>query len=157
MKKVLGKKGLGLIELIVVVGIVGFALTVLAGLGNYALKISSSLKQNVIAVNLASEMIEAAKAMKNENWSNISSLNLETPYSPTLSNHKWGANAGSETINTFTRHFTLSQVLRDANDNIAASGNADPETRKIIASVSWVENGENKQISLTAYLANWKP
>lgn len=152
-----GDKGLGLLELLVVIAIISFALTALVGLGNYALRISSDLKQNIIAANLASEAIEAVKAMKNESWNNLSSLNLETPYYPAQSGQKWIAAPGAETINGLTRQFVLSRVFRDTNDDIAPNGNLDSETKKIITTVSWIEKGESKQISLTAYLANWKP
>ena len=150
-------KGLGLLELLVVIAIISFALTSLVGLGNYALRISHNLKQNIIATNLASETIEAVKAMKNESWNNLSSLNLETSYYPAQSGQKWIAAPGAETINGLTRQFVLSRVFRDTNDDIAPSGNLDPETKKIIATVSWIEKGKSEQISLTAYLTNWKP
>jgi len=159
MKKNAKNRGWGMLEIIVVVAIIGFALTALAGLGNYALKISSQLKNNVIATNLAAEAIETAQAVKNENWNLLANLSEGLPYHPEKSGSppKWVLVSGSENINGFSRRIVLSPVLRDSNDDIALTGNLDPQTKKITATVSWNETGTDKQISLTVYLTNWKP
>lgn len=160
MKRNFKNQGFGLIEIIVVVGIVGLAFGALAGLGNYSLKISSRLKNQVIATNLAAEVIEATKAVKDENWTILASLSLETPYHPekTGSPQKWTLVNDSENFNGFLRQAVLSQVFRDdADDDIAPTGTLDSNTKKITATVSWTEDGQNQQVSLTAYLTNWKP
>ncbi len=159
MKKNFKNQGFGLIEIMVVVAIVGLAFGALAGLGNYSLKISSRLKNQVIATNLAAETIEATKAVKDENWNILANLSLETPYHPekTGSLQKWTLVNGSENFNGFLRQAVLNQVFRDANDDIAPTGTLDSNTKKITATVSWTEDGQNRQISLTAYLTNWKP
>ena len=159
MKKNLKNQGFGLIEIIIVVAIVSLAFGALGGLGNYSLKISNRLKNQIIATNLAAEIIEAAKAVKDENWNILAGLSLETPFHPEKTGppQKWTLASDSENLNRFSRQAVLSQVFRDVNDNIAPTGTLDSNTKKITATVSWTEDGQNRQISLTAYLTNWKP
>ena len=100
MKKNLKNRGFGLLEIIIVVAIISFTLTALAGMGNYALKISNQLKNNVIATNLAAEALETAKAVKNEDWNLLAALTEDAPYHPVKSGspQKWVLVAGAETV-----------------------------------------------------------
>jgi len=153
-------KGIGLVEIIIVVAIIGIALASLAGVSNLALRLTTHLKKNTVALNLASESIEAARAVKDENWSTLAALVIDTPYHPIKSGSplKWALAAGSETINDFSRSLTFSRVYRDSNDDIIPSGGIeDGNTRKVITTVSWNESGHNYQVAITSYLANWKP
>ena len=153
-------KGFGLIEILIATCIIGLALAGLATLGSYALRLQSYLQNNLIATNLAIEAIEATKAVKAESWSAFSSLTFGAPYHPakTGSPAKWTLAAGSETINGFVRQIIISQVSRDANDDITTSGGTpDPGTRKITATVSWSDHGQNYHTDIELYLTNWKP
>lgn len=153
-------KGVGLIEILVAIAIIGLILTSLAGLGNFILKINQQNKQSVIAAFLAQEAIEAIRAIKEENWNLIANLTDSNPYHPIKAGSplKWVLTAGAETINGLTRQITVSPVYRDTNDNIITSGGIlDPETKKITAVVSWNDNGRNYQTPIVYYLTNWQP
>ena len=151
--------GIGLIEILIVVFIVGLSLASLAGVGNFALKIQQRQKQNTIAVFWAQEALEATRAIKDGNWSELADWPAETPLHPIKkpSFYAWALDNGSETLNGFTRYLTISPVYRDGSFNIADSGTLDSNTKKITAIVSWNDNGQNRQISLVDYLMNWKP
>lgn len=152
--------GFGLIEILVAVAIIGLSLAALTGLGNLALKISLQTKKNVVATNLASEALEAAKAAKQESWDNLNGLTIGSPYHPikTGSPLKWAFASGEENINGFSRQITLADVYRDGNDDIIDSGGTlDSNTKKITAVVAWSDNGQNHQTTLISYLTNWKP
>jgi type II secretory pathway pseudopilin PulG len=154
------QEGISVVEILITAAVIGLALTSLITAGNFALKISTQLKKNIIATNLAAEVIEATKAVKQESWSNISSLALSVPYHPTKtgSPQKWTLTPNSETIDGFLRQVILTPVYRDSNDNIVTSGGIlDENTKKIVAVVSWSERGKNYETNLTVYLANWKP
>jgi prepilin-type N-terminal cleavage/methylation domain-containing protein len=154
------QRGVSLIEVLIAAAVISLVLVGLVMVGNLALKISVQLKKNIIATNLAAEVIEATKAVKQESWSNISSLALSVPYHPTKtgSPQKWTLTPDSESVDGFLRQVILSPVYRDTNDDIVTSGGTlDPETKKITASVFWSERGQNYQTNLTLYLANWKP
>lgn len=152
--------GFGLVEILVVVAIIAIALVALAGVGNFVLKLSTQLKNNVVATGLATEGLEVVRAVREENWNLIGSLAVGNSYYPAKSGWplKWTLISGSETIGGFTRQIILNDVYRDGNDDIAGSGGTlDVNTKKITATVFWTEPGQNQEVSLTAYLTNWKP
>lgn len=152
------KKGFSLVEILVVIAIIGLSMASLISLANFALVVQANLKQNLIATNLAIEAIEAVAAIKSDNWSNASSLTLGAPYHPVKNGSplKWSLSAGIEVINGFSREVIFSQVARDSDDDIVASGGTpDPDSRKITVSVSWNERGKNYQVTLNSYLMDW--
>ena len=153
------KLGFGLVEVLVVAVIVGLVITGLVTLANFSLSVSVRLKNNVIATDLATEAIEATKAVRNENWNNISVLTLGSPYHPIKAGTplNWTLANDSEVINNFSRQIVASAVNRDNDDDIVASGGTlDPDTKKITATISWNERGQDYQITLVDYLANWR-
>ena len=154
------QKGIGLIELLVAMAIIGLVVAALGGAGNFVLKINQQNKKSVAATFLAQEAMEAVRAVKEENWTLIADLTADAPYHPakTGSPLKWSLIANAENISGFTRQITAGSVYRDANDDIVASGGAlDPETKKITATISWNYNGKNYQTSLISFLSNWQP
>lgn len=151
------QQGIGMVEILVVVAVIGVALVSLMGLADFALKINAGLKKDLVATNLASEAVEVSRAIKDESWAVLAAYGSGT-YHPVQSGGKWILAAGAEAINGFNRQITLEDVYRDVSDNITASGGTlDPNTRKISVVVSWIERGSARQVSLTSYLADWKP
>ncbi len=153
-------QGIGLIEILIVVSIIGLSLASLAGLGNFALKIQRQAKQNTIASFLASEAIEATRALKDGEWTSLTHFAVDVPLHPIKnpSLYQWTLDNGAETINGFTRQIIISNVHRDSAFNIVSSGGTqDDNTKKITVTISWNDNGQNRQITLTDYLMNWKP
>ena len=152
------QNGIGLIEILIVISIIGLSLASLAGLGNFALKIQHRLKQNTVATFWAAEAIEAARAVKDGGWESLSALPMDVPLRPALSSYSWTLESGNETQNGFTRQLVVSPVYRDSSFNITAGGGTlDNDTKKITVTVTWNDNGQNQQISLADYLMNWKP
>jgi len=150
--------GFGIVELLIVIGIIGLALAGMVGFGNYALKVNSQIKHRVAAVYLAEEAIEAASIVKDEDWSLLTALNSGSPYHPAINSGKWVLAAGAENINNYSRQIILEDVYRDAADNIVSSGGSnDPGSRKITATVSWTNQGQNYQMELVSYLTDWQP
>lgn len=159
-QKYINQQGMGIIEILVVVAIIGVSLASLAGLGNFALKVQRQLKQNTIASFLASEEIEAVRAIKDGQWAALASLATETPMHPAKnpSADQWIMESGEEALNGFTRQTIISNVYRDGSFNISSGGGMlDASTKKITATVSWNDNGQNKQITLVDYLMDWQP
>ena len=160
IKKIISKKnqGFGMMEIIIVIGIIGLALAGIAGFSNFILKTNTKIKHEATAVYLAQEALEAARAVKEENWPALTVLTPGSPYHPAQSAGKWVISAGSESNNGYTRQIVLSNVSRDTNDDIVTSGGVDdPGTKKMTATVSWTDQGQNYQTVLSAYFTNWKP
>ncbi|MFH0712465.1 MAG: LamG-like jellyroll fold domain-containing protein [Candidatus Jorgensenbacteria bacterium] len=56
----------------------------------------------------------------------------------------------------FTRYFTIENVMRDSNGDIAASGNDDPSTQKITSYVKWPGAGTAVgQVAIVDYVTRW--
>ncbi len=158
MKKTNQKqKGAGLAEIIIAINIIVIALFSLIFLAQYNLKFQEQNKSKIEAINLASEAIEAARSFRDENWTNLDSLLLETPYYPIISSSKWElASTDPGPINgVYSRWIIIERVYRDASDNISQSGAEDKQTKKIIAYVQWNDRDKTKQINLNTYLTNW--
>lgn len=156
----INQSGVGIIEILVVISIISLSLASLAGLGNLALNIQHRLKQNTIATFWATEAIEAARAIKDGQWQNLAAFPVDTPLHPIKapSLYAWTMEGGSETQNGFTRQLTIRPVYRNgAFDITDIGGTLDENTKKITVVVTWNDNGQTRQLSLTDYLMNWKP
>ena len=103
---------------------------------------------------MAEEGLEATRSARDQSWSgNIASLTSGSPYFPVISANKWSlSNTSPGTIdNIYTRQVVITDISRDASDNIVTSGGTnDPNTKKIISTVYW----GTKSASLTTYLTN---
>ena len=153
------KKGISIIEILVVIAIIAIALIGLLGLITFSLRISTLMKETVQANNLAQETIEAVRNFRDGtdwNTNGLGTLNVGADYYPEKSGGdppKWQIVAGEEIIDGFTRKVIFYQVNRDANDNIVeAGGTPDPNTKKVIAVISW----KDKEIEIVTYLTNWR-
>ncbi len=152
------KKGISIIEILVVIFIIGVALTSLFKVATFSLKFSGRLKENQRALALAQEAMEAVRNFRDgKNWSTngLGSLSLDTAYHPATTADlvpAWNLALGEETIGIYQRKIIFSRVFRDANDNINPSGTEDPGTKKITVTISWL----GKSINLVNYLTDWR-
>lgn len=164
------KKGVSIIEILVVISIIVIALTSLLELVSFSLKISTLVKQTTQANLLAQETMEQGRNFRDGiNWNNDDSNNqydglgvvsLGIAYHLEKSSDipsKWMLITGEETIDSFTRKVVFENVMRDGNYNIVFSGGTnDPNTKKVTVTVSWQERGVIRQVKLVTYLTNWK-
>ncbi len=157
-----GKKGISIIEILVVIAILGVVLTSLLGLVSFSLKGSSLIKQNHQANNLAQEIIEVVRNFRDQTvWdtTGLGTLTVDTAYYPEKTADvppKWSLVSGEETIGIFNRKVVFERVYRDTNDDIADSGTEDPDTKKATVTVSWQERERDHQIELVTYFTNWQ-
>ncbi|TET84704.1 MAG: hypothetical protein E3J36_00615 [Candidatus Nealsonbacteria bacterium] len=163
-------KGLSIIEILIVIAIIGFALVSILGLVSLSLKTSTSIKEITQANALAQEAMEAIRNFRDGTEWDTNGLRdhieagatTSDPYRPELDNNfdppKWILVEGEETIGDFTRKVVFKKVSRDPlTQNIEPTyneDNDDSDTRKVEATVSW--KNENKKIKLVTYLTNWK-
>lgn len=154
------QKGLGLVELIVVIGISAlllFAFSQIIFLSDFAVSRSENVTK---ALWLAEEAMEAARIFRNRtSWSSggIGSLTVGASYYPQLVNNDWVLVPGEEIIaGSFKRIIRFDRVYRDANHNIASSGTEDAGSRKITITVQGVGTVKIPEVKLTSYLMNWR-
>lgn len=157
-EKIKKQKGLLIIEILIVIAIITIALTSLLGTATFSLKNSISLKENTIAEKVAEETLEIVRNFRDgTTWTTngLGTLTLDSAYHPVKTTDippKWSLVSGEDIVDGFTRKVIFKKVFRDTNDNIATTGTEDPNTKKVIATVSW----KGKTVELTAYLTNWK-
>jgi len=160
-------KGISAIEILIVVAFISIGLTSLLGVISYSLRISTLVKETTQANFMAQEAIEAVRNFRDgTNW-NTDGLRDYIPagattsgaYHPeldaTFNPPKWKLVSGTKQIGGFTRKIVLEKVSRDGNYNIEQiynQGNDNPDTRKVIVTISW----KDKEVKLVTYLTNWK-
>lgn len=162
------KKNLGflIIEALLAIMIIGFALGTLLEISALSVKISTSIRQSDQANFLLKETMESARNFRDgTTWSinGLGSLNTgsSNPYyfslDTTVTPNQWNINSGTQTLGMFTRNVVFDKVSRDpATGNIETTYNAshdDPNTKKVTLTVA----GPNKTLYLTTYVTNWKP
>ncbi|MEI6490476.1 MAG: hypothetical protein WCO16_01795 [bacterium] len=150
-------KGISLVEVIVAAAIIGSA--VLSTMGVYAnlSKLSYQNMPKIQANYLAEEGIEAVRTLRDAGWSSkISKLSTTTAYSLYWNGTNWTATTTSILIdNLFSRAFTLSDVVRDANFNIASSsGTYDSGSKMVSVTVSWPDRDGTSTKNLQGYIFN---
>ena len=151
-------KGITIIEILIVITIVAFLLLGFFQLSSFSFRVTQHNEKQIKAINLAQEEIEAVRNIRDESWDNISSLAMGADYYPAKSGlpPKWYLSAGSEAINSFNRKVVFENVVRDVNDDIVESGGVnDPNTKKVIATVSWAEGEKTLYVELITYITNW--
>lgn len=160
--KNIGKKGFGLIEILLVVGVgMGTFLGIEQYL-NLSLRAATQDSRQTEALYWVKSNLEQARAVRDDEngWTLISGLTAGNQYSflPDASApQKLITQNGTKIEGKYTVWITTSAVERDASDNIVSTGGTvDPNTLKINSNVSWLENGATKQISFSEYLTNFK-
>lgn len=152
------KKGISIIEILIVIVIIIIALGSLFALVTFSLRISTSIKENAQANNLAQETIEAVRNFRDgTEWdiSGLGTLATSTAYHLEQSGDippKWQLILGEEIIGGFTRRVIFNEVYRDADDNIVEAGDTDLNTKKVTVIISW----KDEEVEIVTYLTNWR-
>lgn len=124
-------------------------------------------EEQTIATQFATEGIEAAFSVKNQAYTNLTTVNA-TPrgvqrngttnvweFLSDGTNNQFGPN------NKYTRQVKVEAVSRDAapplGNIVASGGTLDPDTKKVTASVSWtVGPGRTNSVDLVRYFTDWR-
>lgn len=149
------KRGFSLVEVLIACAIISASTFALVSASTQGLQLSREALRQTQANFLAEEGAEAVKSIRDDSWANISSLIVDTNYYLTFdtNTNKWSlvtTNPGP-IDSLFTRTIILRAVNRDANDDIAASGTLDPNTKKIDINISWTSSNtttSSKDLSL---------
>ncbi|MDQ3099379.1 MAG: hypothetical protein M3Q44_06555 [bacterium] len=117
--------------------------------------------EQTIANQFATEGIEAARSIKNQVYSNLSSTLCVSGAGIQQVGNVWTFKAsGTSDIlqSKYTRIIKVCDVERDINGDIVASGGtSDTNTKKITVTVSWnATTARSNSVILNTYLTNWK-
>lgn len=149
------KKGIGAVEIVIGAAIISLVLLSVGVAFNNSLKASRAIGKRAAANFLAQEGVEALRMLRDNDWQNISGLSDGNNYYFSWSGGSWSTSTQNVFIDgTFERKFTVLNAYRDGNDDIAASGTLDNNTKKVTVSVSWREGLSTTTESISAYLVN---
>lgn len=153
------RRGVISIEMVVGVSIAGlilvYAMYTVAQFVNNAHVVSEKTQ----ALYLAEDGLELIRFIRDEAWSNVSSLPLNTARYLEVTASAVSVTTTPETVGEYSRSFTLSNVYRDSDDDIVASTTsgsvADPDSKYVTVNVTW--DGGTESVSLTSILADITP
>lgn len=157
------KKGISIIEILIIIGIISITMTTLLGVISFSLGISTLIKETTQANLIVQKTIEELRNFRDGTIWDVDGLGtvitgiayyFQKSIDPLP---KWQLVQGEETINGSTRKLVFSDVQRDVGDDIIESGGInDPNTKKATITVSWIHRGEEKSIEIITYFTNWR-
>jgi len=109
------------------------------------------------AAFILEEGAEVVRILRDNAWSNISSLTANTNYYLKFSGGTWTTSsvAGDGVVDIFTRKVSIANVNRDnSTKDIASVGTDDPNTKLVTITVSWLEAGTTITKTLKFYIIN---
>ena len=147
---------MGLIEIILVVGIISASFFAIGQLGFMTMKASKDRSEKVRALAVAQEGIEAVRVIRDAGWTgNIESLSFGSTYYVATSSGQWILTATDPglIVNMYERTVVVDNVSRDINDDITiVGGTDDPGTKKVTTTVTW--GSPVKTLELITYITN---
>lgn len=154
------RRGVTSLEVVMAVSIAG---VIIAYAGNVIAQFVSSARDvtsQTQALYLAEEGLELIRFIRDEDWSDITSLPLATTRYLNITATDIGPSTSPEIIGDFTRSFQVTNVYRNSStDDIVASTTggsvADPDSKYVTVSVSW--DTPTTTVSLTSILTNISP
>lgn len=167
-KNNIDRRGVSIVELLVVCAVLIIGFTALSGSATLSLKILNSAKETEQANFFAKEIMEQARNFRDgilwnqddpENkYDGLGIITNDIAYHLEKSADslpKWQLLQGEEVLpGGFSRKIVFGATWRDsATDNIESPGDyLDPDAKKATATVSW----KGKKIEIVSYLTNWR-
>ena len=150
--------GFSLIEIILGISMLTISLVSVTSYYRKVLDVSNDTTYHIQSGFLLEEGLESVKMLRDQSWSaKIATLSTTTTYYLYWSGTQWTGTTSPQIVeNKFTRSFKLTDVKRDASDNIASSGTYDAGTKKVTMYVAWTHKGTKSIATDTAetYIAN---
>lgn len=154
--------GFGLIEMVIVSGMVAMTFMVFTQAEALALRLLRAEQENMETTLLAGEALEAARSVRDESWTANIAWRTQSPlaspslsYYPVMISGKWSLATSSPGLvnGIYNRFIVFEKVSRNGSDVIVPSGGTDdPGTRKVTSQVQW----GSKTVTLVSYLTNFQ-
>lgn len=152
----MSRSGFGLLEVVIGTSIILVFFFSLMGALVAGVRLNDRNLRTTRASFLATEGIEVAKMLRASGWAtNIAPLNSNSAYSLEWTGGAWHTTPTPSLIDgLYDRRLTFHTAYRDGNQDLVGSGTSDPDTRRLVVSVSWLENGATTTASVTTYITN---
>ena len=151
--QIANKKGFTLIELILAITIFVIMATGVAVpiIGNHLNSMEN--QRNVQANALLTEVWEAVRSIRNNDWSDVTN----GTHGLRIAGGVWEFYGTSDVINNFTRTVTVSDVYRDDDGNrVDSGGTLDPDSKQVDLQIAWEPTPyDNRSLSAESLLTNY--
>lgn len=133
------RRGFGMVEMIIGASVLSVSLLGISNFFQMSLRASGATQAAIQEDYLLEEGVEAMKLFRDMSYTNnFFKMSTTTTYYFSWNGTSWA----TSTVNTFIdekfeRKFTLADVKRDVNSDIAASGTYDPDIKLVTVSVAW--------------------
>ncbi|MFA6257664.1 MAG: hypothetical protein WC671_01485 [Candidatus Paceibacterota bacterium] len=155
MKKIIKNRGFVVVEVLVAASIITVSILSAMMVAQKSIYVSRQAFHTTQAGFLLEEGAEAVRILRDNAWSNISSLTIGTNYYPTFSSNTWILSPTASIIGIFTRTVVIANVNRDnTTKDISIVGADDPGTKLITVTVSWMEGGATITKTLQFYISD---
>jgi type II secretory pathway pseudopilin PulG len=155
MKNISKEKGITAIEALVGVSIAALILVVSTFTIVQFINTSHTVADKTQALYLAEEGQELLRFVRDNDWTNISSLSLGTDYYLEIKSADITTTTTPETIGKYSRSFTLENVERNGDDDIVSSGTEDNDSKYVTVTVEW--GSPTQSVTLESILTNINP
>ena len=163
-KESLNNCGFGLIEVVISMGIAGILLIAFSTLVAETAKISRENARELRGALYVRELVEVAKDLEQSDWGEITDPTCASPSvcHPEISGSSWTLVAGQESFDDglYTRSLTIENVRRDQlafpNTIVPSGGVMDPDTKKIVATLTRTMPSGTKTTTLETYVYNYQ-
>lgn len=147
--------GFSIIEIIIAVSIFVIIASgaVISVIGSFST--TRLAKEELIALELAKQGIEASQSIANQDWDNL----IVGTYGLSQNSNIWSLSGTSDLdpSGKYTRVITIEPVNRNISGDISATGNIDSNTYLISSNVSWNFTPlRQNDITVKKYLTNWQ-
>ena len=143
-----------MVEIIVASAIITMVVIAASVVAQKAVSLSRQSVHQAQAALLLEEGAESVRIVRDNAWSNISSLTAATDYYISFSGGTWVISTTPNQVGIFTRKITFSPAYRDGSQNLSASGTLDSQTSLVSVIVSWTEGGQAVSKTLQFYITD---
>ena len=145
-----------MIEMLIGASVLSISLLAISYFFQITLRASTITKTAVQGDYLLEEGVEVTKIFRDMSYkNNFQKMSTTTTYYFSWSGTNWATSTTNVYIDgVFEREFTLADVTRDLNGNIASSGTYDPNVKLVTVSVSWAGPTGTTTHSIQTYVTN---
>lgn len=150
------QQGFGLVEMIIGAAVLSTSLLGISSFFQKTLEVSSLTQSAVQGDYLLEEGVEVVKLFRDAGYANnIAKLSTTTPTYLAWDGTNWATSTTNVFIDgKFERKITVSEVKRNASEDISDTGTLDPSTRLAAVSVAWNVKGATTTKTIQTYITN---
>lgn len=150
------QQGFGLVEMIIGAAVLSTSLLGISSFFQKTLEVSRLTQSAVQGDYLLEEGVEVMKLFRDAGYANnIAKLSTTTPTYLTWNGTNWATTTTNTFIDgVFERKIMVSEVLRNASEDISGTGTLDQNTRLVTVGVAWNVKGATTTRTIQTYIAN---